>query len=266
MTALRSALFNALFYLHMIAVLVVVTPVYFFLPQRACMAVVSSWARRTVWLLRVVAGTRVEFRGLENLPTHGRYILAAKHQSLFETFALLTVVPNPGYVIKRELLYVPIWGWWARKADMIYVTRGAKSAALQEIADGGRRVIAQNRPIFIHPEGTRRPPGASPDYKYGVVHLYKELGVPVVAAALNSGLYWPRRRFMRFPGTIIVSFLPPIEPGLPSRAFLNRLVAETEGACDRLLVEADGADPRPPFGPEAMAKLAEIEATGGNDA
>jgi 1-acyl-sn-glycerol-3-phosphate acyltransferase len=244
----------------------VVTPVYFFLPQRACMAVVASWARRTVWLLRVVAGTKVEFRGLKNLPKDGAYILAAKHQSLFETFALLSVVPNPAYVIKRELLYLPIWGWWAWKADMIYVTRGAKSAALKEIADGGRKAIAQGRPIFIHPEGTRRPPGAPPDYKYGVVHLYNELGVPVVAAALNSGLYWPRRRFMRFSGTIVVSFLPAIEPGLPARAFLNRLVAETEGVCDRLLVEADKADPRPPFGPEAKAKLAEIEAAGGIDA
>lgn len=259
MTALRSTLFNIIFYVHMITILVVVTPVYFFLPQRLCMAVVASWARRTVWLLEVIAGVRVEFRGLENIPKDGNYILAAKHQSLFETFALLTVVPNPGYVIKRELLYVPVWGWWAWKAKMIYVTRGAKSAALKEIADGSRRVLARGRPVFIHPEGTRRPPGAPPDYKYGVVHLYKELSVPVVAAALNSGFYWPRRRFMRFPGTIVVSFLPPIAPGLGSREFLDRLVRTTEAECDRLLLEADREPSRPPFNDEAAARIAELK-------
>ena len=125
----------------------------------------------------------------------------------------------------------------------------------------------QGRPIFIHPEGTRRPPGAPPDYKYGVVHLYKELGVPVVAASAQlRPLLAAGGGFMRFPGTIIVSFLPTIEPGLSSRAFLNRLVEETEGECDRLLVEADKTDPRPPFGPEATAKLAEIEAVGSNKA
>jgi 1-acyl-sn-glycerol-3-phosphate acyltransferase len=263
MTALRSTLFNIVFYIHMIAVLVIVTPVYFFLPQRACMAVVSSWARRTLWLLRVVGGVKVAFRGLENLPKDGNYILAAKHQSQFETFALLTVVTNPGYIIKRQLLYVPIWGWWAWKAEMIYVTRGGRSSALKEIVDGGRRVLAQGRPVFIHPEGTRRPPGAAPDYRYGVVQLYKELGVPVVAAALNSGLYWPRRRSMRFPGTIVVTFLPPIAPGLAPRAFLDRLVKVTEDECDRLLVEAGAATPRPPFGPEAEARLAELKARAG---
>ena len=259
MTAIRSTVFNLLFYLHMIAVLVIVTSVYFFLPQRLCMAVVSSWARRTLWLLRVVGGVRVEFRGLQHLPADNNYILAAKHQSQLETFALLSVVPNPGYVIKRQLLYVPIWGWWAWKAQMIYVTRGSRREALSEIVEGSKQALRQGRPVFIHPEGTRRSPGAAPGYKFGVAHLYRELGVPVVAAALNSGLYWPRRRYVRFPGTIVVSFLPPINPGLSTRAFRDRLVSVTETECDRLLLEADAARPRPPFGPEAEARLLELE-------
>jgi 1-acyl-sn-glycerol-3-phosphate acyltransferase len=257
LVAIRSTIFNLVFYLHMIAILVIVTPVYFFLPQRLNMAVVSSWARRSLWLLRVICGTKVEFRGRENMP-EGDFILAGKHQSIWETFALLSLVPNPAYVIKRTLLYLPIWGWWAWKAEMIYVTRGAGSAALKEIAEGSRRVLAKGRPVFIFPEGTRRPPGAEPDYKYGVVHLYKELGVPVLPMALNSGLYWPRRRFMRFPGTIVVTFLPPINPGLSSRDFLNRLTNDIETECDRLLLEGDEATPRPHFGPEAMARLAAL--------
>lgn len=258
MVAFRSTIFNIVFYVHMIVVFVVVTPVYFFLPQRLCMAVVASWARRTLWLQRVICGTRVEFRGTENIPKDRNYILAGKHQSLWETFALLAVEPNPGVVIKRELLYVPIWGWWAWKARMVYVTRGAATAALREIVDGSREVLAAGRPVFIFPEGTRRPPGAQPDYKYGIAHLYKELGVHVVPVALNSGLFWPRRSFMRYPGTIVVSFLPPIEPGLKTRAFLNQLSDTIEGECDRLLVEADSTDPRPPFGTEATARLADL--------
>lgn len=259
MIALRSFVFNVVFYLHMIVVLVVVTPVYFFLPQRLCMAVVSSWAKRTLWLLRVICGTRVAFRGLENLPRDRRYVLSGKHQSIWETFALLAVEPNPGVIIKRELLWVPIWGWWAWKAQMIYVSRGAGSAALKEITEGSQKVLDAGRPVFIFPEGTRRPPGAEPDYKYGVVQLYRRLDVPVVPMALNSGLYWPRRRFLRFPGTIVVSFLPPIAPGLGSREFLDRLVRTTEAECDRLLLEADREPSRPPFNDEAAARIAELK-------
>ena len=262
MIGLRSVLFNLAFYLHMVAVLAVVTPVYFLLPQHVCMAVVAGWARRSLWLARVICRLNVDFRGIENLPKDGRYILAGKHQSLWETFALFAVIENPAFVTKRELLYVPIWGWWAWKAQMIYVTRGARSAALKEIADGSRRVLAKGRPIIIFPEGTRKPTGAPAQYKYGVVHLYGELGVPVVPAALNSGLYWLRRRFMRFPGTIVVSFLPPILPGLNSRDFLDALSEQIEAESDRLLLEADAAIPRPPFGPVATVRLAEIKAVG----
>lgn len=257
MTALRSAVFNTLFYAYMVFLLVVLTPVYFLLPQRACMGIVSGWARQSVWLLKVICGTRMEVRGLENVPD-GPLIVAGKHQSLWETFALLTLWPNPGYVIKRQLLYLPIWGWWAAKARMIYVTRGGRTKALAEIAEGAERVIAAGRPVVIFPEGTRRLPGAPPDYKYGIVHLYTQLKVPVVPLALNSGLYWPRRRFLRHPGTIVVELLPPVGPGLSPRAFLDRLKTDIETGCDRLLQLADAARPRPPFPPEAEARLAEL--------
>ena len=143
---------------------------------------------------------------------------------------------------------------------MIYVTRGARSAALKEIADGAQKVVAKGRSVVIFPEGTRRPPGAQPDYKYGVVHLYGRLNIPVVPVALNSGFYWPRRRSIRLPGTIVVEFLPAILPGLSSRAFIDRLATNVESACDRLILEADAARPRPPFPPEAEARLQEMRA------
>ncbi|MGD9738525.1 MAG: lysophospholipid acyltransferase family protein [Bauldia sp.] len=260
MLVIRSLLFNAAFYVAMAVTFIVVTPVYFFLPQPRNMAVVSWLARVELWLLRVIAGTKVEFRGLENLPD-GPFILASKHQSIWETFAFLKPIPNPGVVIKRQLLYVPIWGWWAWKAEMIYVTRGGGTAALREITEGGERVLKQGRPLIIFPEGTRRAPGAPPDYRQGIALLYAKLGVPVVPVALNSGLYWPRRRFLRFPGTIIVEMMPPIPPKLSPRAFLNELTATIESGCDRLLLEADAATPRPPFGDEAKARLAELKKT-----
>ena len=258
MVALRSAVFNAVFYLFTAATLIVCTPFYFFLPQAGSMAVVRAWAVASLWLLKVICGTGHEFRGLDNLS--GTAIIASKHQSLWETFALLKVVPNPACVVKRELLYVPIWGWWAWKAGRSYVDRGGGTAALKRIAEGARRELARGRPVLIFPEGTRLPPGAAPAYKHGIAHLYIQLKAPVVPVALNSGLFWPRRRFLRHPGTIVVEFLPPIEPGLSPRTFLHRLEERIEAACERLLVEADRQLPRPPFPPEAEARLASLRA------
>ena len=258
MTAIRSAIFNVLFYVVMFGYIILLTPIYLLVPQRANMAIVATLARILLWLQRWVAGTRREFRGLENLPS-GPFLIAGKHQSSWETFALIDVIANPAYIMKRELLRVPFWGWWAWKSDSIFVSREAGTAALREIAEGGAKALAQGRPIVIFPEGTRRPPGAAPDYKGGIAYLYGKLGVPVVPMALNSGFYWPRRRFLRHPGKIVVEFLPAIPPGLTGRAFLNRLTGEIEAACDLLLLEADADRPRPPFPPEAAARLAELK-------
>jgi 1-acyl-sn-glycerol-3-phosphate acyltransferase len=131
--------------------------------------------------------------------------------------------------------------------------------ALRKIVDGAKRSLAAGRPIVIFPEGTRRIPGAPPEYKGGIAYLYGKLAIPVVPMALNSGFYWPRRRFLRHPGKIVVEFLPPIPAGLPARDFLDRLIAETEAACDRLILEADAGSPRPPFPPEAERRLAELK-------
>jgi 1-acyl-sn-glycerol-3-phosphate acyltransferase len=165
---------------------------------------------------------------------------------------------DPCYIIKRELLYVPIWNWYAVRARMVFVSRGKGQQALKEMTTGSVPAIAAGRPIMLFPEGTRRAPGAPPAYRFGLTHLYRHLNVPVLPVAINSGLYWPRRKFLRYPGKILVELLPPIAPGLSTEAFQEQLVEAIESGSDRLLVEADLSAPRPPFPPEAEARLKEL--------
>jgi 1-acyl-sn-glycerol-3-phosphate acyltransferase len=234
---LRSVVFNVLFYLNLFARLIVILPTLV-LPRSAIMAVVRSWARSNLWLLRVCCGIRVEFRGLEKIPP-GPLLVASKHQSVWETFTLLLLFRDPTFVIKRELMWLPFFGWYAWKAAMIAVNRGKRSQALAEMTENARIELGRDRQIVIFPEGTRRAPGAEPKYKYGVAHLYAELGVPCLPIALNSGLFWPRRSFRRFPGTVILEVLDPIAPGLDKRTFADQLQRVTEEATARLIAEGE---------------------------
>jgi 1-acyl-sn-glycerol-3-phosphate acyltransferase len=256
---LRSLAFHIVYYAHTLATLIVFTPIYFFLPQPLCVGVGSAWARRALWLLRVICGVQVRYEGLEHLPKTG-FILAHKHQSELDMILILALLKNPAFIVKRELLYVPLFGLWAVKARMIFVSRGSRQVALEQITRGSRRAIAKGRPVVIAPEGTRRVPGAEPAFKYGVTHLYKELGIPIVPAALNSGVYWPWWGFFRYPGTVVMSFLTPIAPGLADDEFSARLVTEIEYESDRLLAEADAAVPRPRLAPSAEERLAKVRA------
>ena len=254
LVGLRSAAFHLAYYTNTLATLLLVTPVFFFLPQPLCVRVGRAWARRSLWLLRVICGLRVRYEGLGHLQRSG-FILAHKHQSELDMILLLAAVDNPAFIVKRELLYIPIWGLWAVKARMIFVSRGARAVALEQITKGSEKAIAADRPVVIAPEGTRRRPAAEPMYKYGVVHLYRELGVPVVPAALNTGIYWPWWGFFRYPGTVVMSFLPAIEPGLSEDAFRERLIGDIEKEGDRLLLDADAARPRPAIPPAAEERL-----------
>lgn len=235
MIALRSFLFNVAFYLVLFVYLLAAMPTLL-LPRGALFAMVRSWARVNFWLLRVICGVHAEFRGLEKIPP-GAALVASKHQSLWETFALCTLFADPAFVLKRELLWIPFFGWCAAKAQMIPVDRGARSQALKTMTERARIEVLRGRQIVIFPEGTRRAPGAEPKYKFGVVHLYAELGIPCVPVALNSGLFWPRRSFMRYPGTIKVEILDPIPPGLGKSEFGHRLQHDIERATARLVAE-----------------------------
>lgn len=236
MTTLRSLLFSAAFYLTTIAMLIAALPT-FLMHRLAILRVAQAWARVTLFLLRTIVGTRVEYRGLENVPPGG-LLVASKHQSFADIHALLPRLPDPTFILKRELTLIPLFGWFTIKARMIPVDRKRGSAAIAEMNRRARDEVARGRQILIYPEGTRRPPGAEPAYKQGVAHLYRSLGVPCLPVALNSGLFWPRRRMVLRPGTIVVEFLPPIPPGLDREAFLAVLKERIETASDRLLAEA----------------------------
>jgi 1-acyl-sn-glycerol-3-phosphate acyltransferase len=231
----RSLLFNALFYVNVIGRMIVALPTLA-LPRTFVLGVLRGYARSSLWLLRVVCGLAVEWRGCEKIPK-GACIVACKHQSAWETFALFTLLEDPTYVLKRELMWLPLFGWLATKAGMIPIDRGSHAKALGRMVAAARGELALKRQIVIFPEGTRRPPGAEPRYLPGVAHLYAETGVPCVPVALNSGLFWRRRSLRRYPGTILVEVLDPIAPGLDKRAFLARLQTVLEDATARLVAE-----------------------------
>jgi 1-acyl-sn-glycerol-3-phosphate acyltransferase len=233
----RSIAFNALFYLNTLIYLVIALPT-FFLPYRAIIRVAQSWGRTNLVLLRVVAGIDYEIRGREKIPD-GAIILAAKHQSAWETFALLPLLDNPTFIMKRELQWIPIFGWLTIKGRMVPVDRAKGSQALIAMAERARIELADRRQLIIFPEGTRRPAGSEPRYKYGVAHLYAAEGVPCVPVALNSGLFWPRRSVRVSPGKVIVEILDPIPPGLGKEEFFHRLQDTIETATARLIDEAE---------------------------
>jgi 1-acyl-sn-glycerol-3-phosphate acyltransferase len=233
---LRSIVFNVLFYLNLIVQLIVVLPTLV-MPRMAIVKVATNWGRTNLWLLRL-CGIKVEYRGIEKIPP-GPLLVASKHQSLWETFALLWLFSDPAFILKRELQWIPFFGWYAWKAHMIPVDRGRGAQALTEMTERAREAVAEGRQIVIFPEGTRRAPGAEPSYKYGIVHLYCETGIACLPIALNSGLFWPRRSFLRYPGTIVAEILDPIPPGLEQAAFKARLEDAIESATARLIVEGE---------------------------
>jgi len=237
MLGLRSAIYNVVFYVNL-AVFLIGGAFFLALPRSAAMAALKAWAATSLWWLKVICGTRMEVRGREFIPEDGA-LVAGKHQSTWETFAILPLFADPAVVLKKELTYIPFFGWFIFKFRMIPVEREAGPKALRAITARAEAAVAMGRQVIMFPEGTRRAPGAPPDYKPGATALYLKLNRPCVPFALNSGLYWPRRKFLRRPGTIIVEFLPPIPPGLPRREFERRLKEAVETTTKRLEAEAE---------------------------
>jgi len=237
----RSLLFNLLFYVTTALYVVLGTPLLF-APRSWAMAALANHAHFELFLLRHIVGLKLEVRGHDKLPRTA-CLVASKHQSAWETFALIPLFRDPALLMKRELFWIPFHGWFSKKFEMIPVDRDKGPAALRAMLRETRKRVVDGREIIIFPEGTRRPPGAPPDYKTGVVLLYEALGIPCVPVALNSGLFWPRRSLLRRPGTIVVEFLDPIPPGLPKSEFLSRLIESIETASNRLLAEVKAKEP-----------------------
>ncbi|MCB1481410.1 MAG: 1-acyl-sn-glycerol-3-phosphate acyltransferase [Rhodobiaceae bacterium] len=256
MLRVRSALLTALFFLNWIAFVLLGAPLLL-MPRRYAIAALKAWGHVSAWLLRVLIGTRVEVRGVEKIP-QGPLLVASKHQSAFETFALAPLFDDPVLVLKRELNRIPLFSLWTRKFGMIAVDRSRGVRSLKKLATDAREAFALGRQLIIFPEGTRRTPGAAPDYKIGATYIYDNADVPCLPVALNSGVFWPRRSFLKYPGKIVVEILDPIPPGLDRKAFDERLEQAIEEASDRLLVEAASQPFVPPLPDVAQARLAEL--------
>ena len=242
MLLLRSTLFNFLFYLCLIGLMLTGLPALVG-GRYAILRLARRWGRVSLWLLDKICDTHVEFRGIENIPSGG-YIIAAKHQSIWETFALLGFFDKFAFILKRELTFVPLFGWYLLRAKQIDINRSDRRSAFVQATEGARALLQDGGQLFIFPEGTRRPVGAPPVYRYGVARIYDECGVPCLPVALNSGLFWPRRSFLRRPGTVLVEFLRPIPPGLPREEFFETLQHGLETMTARLVTEAIDKDPR----------------------
>ena len=236
MLTLRSLIFNVAFYAVLIILMIVGLPTLLF-GRHAIFDLARLWARISLWLMRTICGTKAEFRGIANIPK-GALLIAPKHQSMWETFALLLYFDDFSYVLKRELTWIPVFGWYLSRGEQIAIDRGSGRAALRQVSEAAKNLFANGRQLFIFPEGTRRPTGAPPEYKFGVAQIYADCDVPCLPVALNSGAFWPRRKFLRYPGTIVVEFLPVIPPGLDRMAFLNKLTTDIETTTRRLESEA----------------------------
>lgn len=240
MLLLRAIVFNLLSWL----IFAVLGPLYLpllLIPgkrgERVMMAAGTAWSRLMLRLAAVVVGLDYEVRGRENIPSTPA-LFAIKHQSAWDTLAVASLLPSPVVVLKRELFWIPFYGWYARRAGMIAIDRSAGASALRRMLRAGRAALAKGRSIVIFPQGTRTIPaslgGAPKPYQPGVAALYGDLAVPVVPVALNSGIFWSRRAFCKYPGRIVLEFLPPIPPGLNKRDFLARLETAIESATSRL--------------------------------
>jgi 1-acyl-sn-glycerol-3-phosphate acyltransferase len=236
MILLRSAAFNLAYVLWTLGLGLVLLPALA-APRRVVRAIARLWARGVLALLATLAGLTHELRGLEHRPT-GPAIVALKHQSAWETIVVLRLLPDAAIVYKRELHRIPVFGWFLLRMGMVPIDRGAGGKAMRTMLRRARACVAEGRPIAVMPEGTRVAPGARRPYHPGIAALYRDLGLPVVPVALNAGLFWGRRTFVKRPGVITLEFLPPIAPGLDRAAFMAELEARIETASDRLAREA----------------------------
>lgn len=236
MILFRSFLFAIVFYVWSAVYAIALIPVLA-APRSWLLAGMRFWSRSVNILLWVICRIRVEIRGKEHVPS-ADVLIASKHQTMFDVFVQFGVLKGSLFVLKKELMIIPIFGWIALRIGSIVVDRDGQAAALRDMV---RRAQEQfrlgDRQLVIFPEGTRKAPGAPPDYKPGVAGLYRELGVPVHPVATNAGLHWPARGFLRRPGVIVYEFLEPIPPGLKRAEFMRLLQERIETASNRLLAE-----------------------------
>lgn len=231
MTFVRSVLFFVYFAVVTAAFFIAALPMMI-LPRLTMVRTSQAWSRTVLFGLRVIAGCGYEVRGA--IPT-GPYLFAVKHMSMWDTIVLFMLLDDVCMVVKRELLRIPFYGWYIGRAGVIGIDRAAGASAVRQMATRAKLMHAAGRPVLIFPEGTRKKPGAKPDYKPGVAALYAQLGIACVPAALNSGQFWTG--FIKRPGTIVIEFLPTIPAGLKRGEFMRVLEQSIETATEKLIAE-----------------------------
>lgn len=237
LSLIRSLAFNVAFFSWALIAAVLFSPL-FIISTRAAQIAGRPWALVSLLLARFLCGIKYEIRGKENiLKTPAIY--ASKHQSAWDTLIFLTIFPRVAYVLKKELLRLPLWGWYLWRMKMIAIDRSAGASSLKQLLKDSKAELNKNRSITIFPEGTRTKPYSTPDYQAGVTAMYSSLNVSVVPVALNSGVYWGKNAFSKKSGTIIIEFLPPIPVGLSKKEFAERLQNEIETSTNKLLKESE---------------------------
>ena len=233
MRLLRSTLFKGLFYIWTGLFCILYLPLMK-LPRNKLIACQRFWSHGVLVILRAVMNINLEIRGIENIPAGGS-IIAMKHQSSFDTFVMHTLVRHPAFVMKKELLKIPLYGSFCKNTGMIPVDRDGGLKALKSLMQQSSETIKEGRQLIIFPEGSRSIPGDKMEYQSGIFGIYKFTKVPVVPVALNSGVYWPKKGHLVPGGTIVFDFLDPIEPGKNKEEFMDTLEDEIEKASNLLL-------------------------------
>lgn len=260
MLFLRTLAFNILFVLTTMLLSLLAAP-GLLMPYRVVVWVKQLWLHLVLGMTRLVIGIGWEERGKENIPD-GPVIFAAKHQSAIDTLVLSVAHPFCVFVLKRELIWLPIWGWFLLRLGMIPIDRSKGLASMKKVTSAAGDTVARGQSILIFPQGTRTPPGAVRPYLPGVAAIYKGANVPVVPVALNSGLFWPRRQMGKHPGIVTIEYLEPIEPGLDRKSFMQALEDRIEPATARLEAEAMERFPHLPRIELETAAANAAEATG----
>ena len=235
MILLRSLAFTAAFYLFSTLTALAMIPL-FLAPRRWTTWALTYYGKGATLLLRVICDIKVEVRGREHLPK-GAALIAGKHQCMFDIFGSFAFLPDSCFVTKKELMVIPFLGWYARKGGMIVVDREGHATALRKLVADARDRFKDARQLVIFAEGTRVTPGAPPAYKPGIAAIYRDLDMPVIPMALNTGVHWPAHGFMRYPGTIVFEFLPAIPAGLKRGEFMRELETRIETASNALIAE-----------------------------
>lgn len=200
---------------------------------KTTLIVIRNWAHGVQFLARTIVGITYRVEGREHIPA-GPCIIAAQHQSSFETYRLFIEADRPIFVLKKELMRIPFIGWYIGRAGLVPIDRQGHASALRKMLRSAEAAAARGGQIIIFPEGTRVPPGQRHEYLPGVAGLYSHLKIPLVPMALNSGYFWGKTRVRKDPGEIVFRFLPPLPPGLSREAMLAELRTRIESAAAEL--------------------------------